>query len=99
VTDPVPLERLLEETLRSLGLPKPSLAGDLQANWDEVAGEPWAGKSRMRYIRQRELLVEAATPALVGLLRYAAGDLMRRLDGYLGEGEVESVRVVPPGRP
>jgi hypothetical protein len=30
------------------------------------------------------------------MLRYAIGDLMRRLDEHLGEGVVETVRVVGP---
>ena len=95
---PEPLESLLERLLGKLGLPAPSVSRDLEERWEEVAGAPWSGQTRPLFIREGELVVEAVSPALVGLLRYAVGDLMKRLDGHLGEGVVESVRVVAPNR-
>jgi hypothetical protein len=98
-SEPEPLARLLEETLSRMGLPPPTVFNQLASTWSEVAGEPWTGQSKPLYIRQKELVVEAAAPALVSLLRYGVGDLLRRLDHSLGVGTVESVRVVPPSRP
>jgi hypothetical protein len=95
---PEPLEGLLEGLLAKLGLPSPSVSSTLEEGWDAMAGAPWSGQTRPLFIREGELLVEAVSPALVGLLRYAVGDLMKRLDGHLGEGVVESVRVVGPTR-
>jgi hypothetical protein len=48
-------------------------------------------------VRGQELVVEAESAALVGLLRYGIGELQERLDQRLGTGVVESVRVVAPG--
>ena len=95
---PEPLETLLEGLLAKLGLPAPSVSKDLDERWEELAGVPWSGQSRPLFIREGELVVEAASPALVGMLRYAVGDLMKRLDVHLGEGVVETVRVVASNR-
>jgi len=88
-----PIEKPLLEMLDRLGLPEPDLLGAVAGEWDALAGEPWAGRSRPVLIRNRELVVEAVAPSLVGLLRYAVGDLMRSLDDRFGEGVFESVRV------
>jgi hypothetical protein len=93
---PEPLEGMLESLLARLGLPAPSVSKSLNEGWDDIAGAPWSGQTRPLFIREGELVVEAVSPALVGMLRYAVGDLMRRLDGHLGEGVVETVRVVGP---
>jgi hypothetical protein len=93
---PEPLEALLEGLLAELGLPAPSVSKSLTESWDEIAGPPWSGQTRALFIREKELVVEAVSPALVGMLRYAVGDLMRRLDDHLGEGVVETIRVVGP---
>ena len=95
---PEPLEALLEGLLAKLGLPAPSVSKSLDEGWDDLAGPPWSGQTRPLFIREGELVVEAVSPALVSMLRYAVGDLMKRLDGHLGEGIVETVRVVGPNR-
>ena len=96
--DPERLEDLLEETLRRLGIPSPSVFAQVSAEWGEVAGEPWASQSRPLYIRSRELVVEALAAGLVAMLRYGVGDLLRRLDQAYGEGLVDSVRIVAPAK-
>lgn len=98
MSQPEKLESLLESVLARFGLPPPSLSHSLADDWDELAGGPWSGHTRPLFIRERELVVEAGSPALVGVLRYAVGDLMRRLDERLGPDVVESIRVVGPGR-
>lgn len=95
---PESLETLLEGLLAKLGLPAPSVSKGLDDQWDVVAGAPWSGQTRPLFIREGELVVEATSPALVSVLRYAVGDLMKRLDEYLGEGVVDTVRVVAPSR-
>jgi len=96
--EPESLEGIMRNVLAKMGLPAPSISVSLQENWSEVAGEPWAGQTRPLFIRDKELVVEAISPALVGMLRYGVGDLLRRIDQHLGEGIVESVRVVGPDR-
>lgn len=98
MSQPESLEALLESVLGRMGVPAPSVFNHLVRDWAELAGEPWATQSSPLFIRQNELVVEAKAPAMVAMLRYGVGDLMRRLDKALGAGTVESVRVVPPGR-
>ena len=98
MSQPESLEDIMRGVLSRMGLPAPSISVSLERDWPEVAGEPWAGRTRPLFIRDNELVVEAVAPALVAMLRYAVGDLLRRLDQHLGEGVVESVRVVGPGR-
>jgi hypothetical protein len=92
-----PIEKPLLAMLDRLGLAEPDLLAKVAGEWESLAGEPWAGRSRPVLIRNRELVVEAAAPSLVGLLRYAVGDLMRSLDGRFGQGIFESVRVQGSG--
>jgi len=89
-----PLETVMRNLLAGLGLPAPDLLGPLSAEWDEVAGAPWAGHSHPSYLRGSELVVEASEPALISMMKYATGDLLRRLDERFGPGFVETVRVV-----
>jgi len=98
MSQPESIESLLESLLGRMGVPPPSVFNQVAQTWSELAGEPWATQSTPLYIRKKELVVEASGAALVSMLRYGVGDLMRRLDEALGAGLVESVRVVPPGR-
>ena len=91
---PEPLESAMRDLLSRLGLPDPGVFDVIRDEWEELASEPWAGQSRPAYLRKGELVVLVANPSLVALFRYAAGDLLRRLDVRLGDNVVESVRVI-----
>lgn len=96
-----PIGTSLGATLEGLGVASLDVLVTLFDEWDRVAGEPWAGKSTPLILRRGELIVEAESGPAVGLLRYAVGELLRRLDDRLGPGIVESVRVraAPRGGP
>jgi hypothetical protein len=87
--------------LRNLGMGDIRMLLDLQAEWDEIAGRPWAGVSRPMGVSDGELLVEASDPGTVSLLRYATGALVKAVEDRFGVGPVDRVRVVspPPGGP
>ncbi|MGI8518527.1 MAG: DciA family protein [Acidimicrobiia bacterium] len=91
---PERLEVVLRDLLTRLGLPDPLLVDALVAEWDDLAGDPWAQRSQPAYLRDGELVVTVSEPALVAMLRYAIGDLLHRLDARLGQGVVTSIRVV-----
>jgi hypothetical protein len=91
-----PIEGLLQDLLSRMGLAEPDLFSAMADEWDQLAGEPWSGRSRPLLLRNGELLVEVEALALVGVFRYAVGDLQRRLDGRFGMGTIESVRVQGP---
>lgn len=91
-------ESSLGETFRRMGLPDPALMAAITSEWDQLAGSPWAGRSRPVVIRERTLVVEAATPSMVAILRYGSSQLVGALTERFGPAVVESVEVVPPGR-
>ncbi len=82
--------------LRRLGMGDVRVLMDLQENWDEIAGRPWAGASRPMGIKGGELAVEAFDPGMVSMLRYATGGLVRAVEERIGEGQVDRVKVIPP---
>jgi len=88
-----PMGRLIGQTLAGLGLGRLDVVLALLDEWESVVPEPWCSHSRPAYLRDGELMVEAASPQAVSLLRYAVGDLLRTLDERFGEGVVLSVRV------
>jgi hypothetical protein len=95
---PEALESVLSRLLHSMGLPSPDLLPRLRETWDVVAGPPWAGKSSPTFIRRGELVVECNSPQLVSVLRYASGELLRRLDDEFGSGIIDTIRVTAPRR-
>jgi hypothetical protein len=91
--DPAPIRDVLDQVLRRFGVAQPVDVAQLVSEWDEKAGEPWAGRSRPASLEGGELVVEAFDGSSASLLRYQVADLVRRLDEVLGQGLVTSVRV------
>jgi hypothetical protein len=82
--------------LRRLGMGDVRVLMDLQENWDEIAGRPWAEASRPMGITGGELAVEAFDPGVVSMLRYATGSLVKAVEERIGSGHVDRVRVIAP---
>lgn len=95
---PEALDSVLSRLLANFGLPSPDLLPRLQQSWPDLAGPPWAGQSAPVLLRRGELVVESASPQLVSILRYASGELLRRLDEELGPGRIDTIRVTAPRR-
>jgi hypothetical protein len=95
---PEALDSVLSRILANLGLPPPDLLPRLQETWSHLAGPPWAGQSSPVLLRGGELVVESDSPQLVSILRYASGELLRRLDEELGPGRIDTIRVSGPRR-
>jgi len=83
----------LAAVLRRLGLPAVDATQRLIDDWPELAGEPWASRSRPAGLQGGELVVEVADGTSASLLRYQAGDLLRRLEEGLGARLVDAVRI------
>lgn len=64
----------------------------LTERWGEMAGEQWAKHSTPVLLRQGALTVETSRSA-ASILRYSVGDLLRSIDGELGEGIVTEIRI------
>jgi predicted nucleic acid-binding Zn ribbon protein len=93
-----PFSDALETMLGRLGITLPEVQTRLIEEWDEIAGKPWVGRSRPRVIKDRTLVVEATSPSMVSLLRYGESSLLEALAERFGEGVVESIEIVVPGR-
>lgn len=93
-----PLSDSLAEMFGRLGLPNPTVMADLGSHWEELAAEPWRGRSRPVVVKGKTLVVEAASPSMVAFLKYGISDLVDRLAERFGEGVISSVEVVPPDR-
>jgi Dna[CI] antecedent, DciA len=91
-------ESSLGDVFRKMGLPDPVLMSQLIAEWDELAGSPWVGRSRPVVIKGRTLVVEASAPSMVAFLRYGASQLLTTLSERFGDGVVDQVEVIPPSR-
>lgn len=90
------LERVgdgLDALLRRLGIPSPDDAARLFDEWEQLAGEPWASRSRPVGMQKGELIVEVPDGGVATLLQYQAGALVERLAGALGSPLVQRVTV------
>ena len=90
---PSRIDKLLDRVLADIGLARPVDVAFLVENWEEIAGKPWAGRSRPVRLRDGELTVEAFDATAASLLRYQAPGLVERLAAALGHGLVDSVVV------
>jgi hypothetical protein len=88
-----PMQDAIGAILQRLGVTEPKNINRLLDDWAEVAGPPWDRKAVPVGLRHRELVVEVADGATATILRYQVGDLLKRLDGELGEGVVDTVRI------
>ncbi len=93
MSDPSSIREVLEGLLQRLGVARPLEVADLMRRWPEVAGEPWAERSRPVALDGGELVVEVADGATASLLRYQTGMLLARLDERVGKGLVTAVRL------
>ena len=92
------LSDVLQTVLGRLGVGDLSVWRRLETEWDELAGEPWDRHSRPASLSAGTLVVEAASPAAVSILRYGTAGLVHRLGEVFGEGVVREVKVRPPMR-
>jgi hypothetical protein len=96
--DLTPLNQSVFSALSGLGISHIKVTIRLINEWDELAGDPWAGQTRPLGIRDGELIIETATAALVSMFRYATGSLHQRLEDSIGEGVISSITVQSPPR-
>ena len=87
----------VDEMFRKLGLSDPMALARLTGSWEELAGTPWAGRSKPLFIRGSTLVVEASAPSMVAFLRYGSATLVASLSEVLGPGVIERIEVRAPG--
>lgn len=87
----------VDDMFARLGLPDPVVMAGISSEWDDLAGAPWAGRSRPLYIRGKTLVVEASSPSMVAFLRYGETSLLDRLEERFGQDVVQKVDIRLPG--
>ena len=93
-----PFADSINDVFARMGLPNPVVMSELVDEWEDLAGNPWVGRSRPLYIRGTTLVIEASAPSMVAFLRYGQTSLVETLKERFGVGLIDSVEVVAPGR-
>ena len=91
-----PFSDSLDQVFARLGLPDPIVISQIAGQWDEMAGNPWSGRSKPLYVRDQILVVEASAASMVAFLRYGEKSLLETLSERFGEGVVIRIEVIPP---
>lgn len=94
--DPLPLSDVLNTVLSRLGMGDLSAWERIRGEWESVAPPPWNLQSKPLALTDGVLVVEAVTPAAVGLLRYGINSLERAMAERYGEGVVREVKLRAP---
>ena len=86
----------LRRLVGRLGIGDLDILLELRDEWDEIAGPPWSGASRVVAIERGTVVVEANDPGSVSFLRYGEQALLTALEERFGAGVASSVRVISP---
>ena len=95
--EPVPLRDAIARVTSELGLASPDVVDTLVAHWRDIVGAAVAEHAQVRSVRDGECTIVVDGPAFATQLRYAATDLVARVNEHCGEGSVTSIRVVVSG--
>lgn len=90
------LERVgldLESILGRLGIGVGLSLAKLAEQWDTLAPEPFGERSRPVSLDEGTLMIEVPDGITATLLRYRTDDLLKALEGSLGQGAVTEVRL------
>ncbi len=93
-----PFADSLNDVFARLGLPDPVIMAKITKEWDDLAGNPWAGRSKPLFVRGTTLVVEASAPSMVAFLRYGESTLVANLENRFGPGVIDAVEILAPGR-
>ncbi len=88
-----PIGKDVDELLVRLGMPTSLNLTELVDDWEEVAGEPFAGTSEPVGLKDGELVIEVENGVAASLLGYRVGPLLDRLREHFGGGEIDRVKI------
>ena len=93
-TDPVPVGDALAAVSAELGLADPGVVGALVDRWPEVVGSAIAENARLRAVRGSTLTIAVESGAWATELRYLESEVLARVATIVGDGVIDTVRVV-----
>ncbi len=94
--EPAFLGDVLRGILDRLGVGDLDLWNRIQEEWPEVVGSPWDRQAKPIALTEGILVVEAVTPAAIGVLRYGTAGLKKTLNDRYGGEVIRDVRLRPP---
>lgn len=94
-----PLGAALDDVITSEGWLKDIAVQAVFGRWAEIVGPEVAQHSHPEKLAGKVLVVRADSTAWATSLRTMAAHLVARLNGELGQGEVEKVRILGPDAP
>jgi predicted nucleic acid-binding Zn ribbon protein len=94
--DPQPLGTAIDGLLADQGWRRRAAVGAAFGRWAQIVGADLAAHARPESFSDGELVVVADSTAWATQLRLLAAQLVRRLNGELGDGTVRRVRVHGP---
>jgi predicted nucleic acid-binding Zn ribbon protein len=94
--DPQRLDRAIDGLLADQGWRQRAAVGGAFGRWAQIVGADLAAHARPEGFADGELVVVADSTAWATQLRLLADQLVRRLNGELGDGTVRRVRVRGP---
>lgn len=87
-----PIGRDLDALLERLGIPTSLDLTELVENWEELAGEPFAGAEPVG-LKDGELVVQVKDGVAASLLRYRVGPLLDRLRSHFGDEAIDRIKI------
>ncbi|WP_084634505.1 DUF721 domain-containing protein [Propionicicella superfundia] len=97
--DPEPLAAALDDVIRTEGWERDIAVQAVFGRWAAIVGPEVAQHSDPERLTGKVLTIRADSTAWATSLRTMAAQLVARLNAELGQGEVESVRILGPDAP
>jgi predicted nucleic acid-binding Zn ribbon protein len=95
--DPAPLDAAIGGLIAEAGWELAVATGSVFGRWAQIVGPELAAHTVPERLDDGVLIVAADSTAWATQLRLLAGELVRRLNGELGDGTVRRVQVRGPG--
>lgn len=86
------IDEALNSLWDNLGLSEQAELFQTLAQWDEIAGEKIAAKTKPLYVKNRILYVRAEGAAWMHEFQYSKGDIIRKINEKLGRPLVRDIR-------
>jgi hypothetical protein len=89
---PQSIQSILEKTLKSLEIDVPLKTYSIMGAWNEIVGEPVAGHSQPRSIRNQILFIDVSHPTWMQQLQFLKPTLLSQVNAFLGESLIQDIR-------
>jgi hypothetical protein len=89
---PRPIQSILEQTLKSLGIDVPLKSYTIWGAWKEIVGNSVALQTEPFAIRNRILFINVSHSTWIQQLQFLKPTLLEKINAYLGEPLLQDIR-------